>query len=215
VETEIIEPFSLDIDGEELTRSLLGIIDSRCGKPDAVVYSGQAPDGCPGDIYEKIQDHVQPGFSLLDSYKNVGTGFFQSVEAVKINRNELEYLKSRLNGFFPVVEKGACAWVMVTDGGNMAHIYQKQKETKGKAGRKWLRSDYTLPVLDKIKNPVGAGDVVTAGVAHNILLGNSYQDAFACALAMGSASCLTVMPCEYRQKDFDKILGQINFNTEF
>jgi fructose-1-phosphate kinase PfkB-like protein len=56
---------------------------------------------------------------------------------------------------------------------------------------------------------MGAGDTVTAGLAHHLLAGRSSADAFRNALAMGSASCLTLFPGEFHETSRQLILSQI------
>ena len=60
--------------------------------------------------------------------------------------------------------------------------------------------------LGQIANPIGAGDTVTAGVLHFLLAGLSAAEAFRHGLAMGSASCIKILPAEYSEGDYQRLL---------
>jgi sugar/nucleoside kinase (ribokinase family) len=68
---------------------------------------------------------------------------------------------------------------------------------------------FQLPPLPWVLNPNGAGDTVTAGLAHYLLSGLPVDEAFRRALAMGSASCLQLEPAAYSDQDYERIQREI------
>ena len=58
----------------------------------------------------------------------------------------------------------------------------------------------------EIVNPIGAGDTVSAVLLAAILHDVPMHDAFATALAAGTASCLRVKGSSFRVKDVERIL---------
>jgi 1-phosphofructokinase len=210
-ETEIIEPFRIEEEGERVSKEILALAGRLRGTLDCVIFAGQPPDGLEEDLYEKIHMQLSPRLSILDAYKGLAMSFFRAVDIVKINRRELEHLRSVHGGFFRYRDEGDKTDVLITDGEGEAKHYYCGADG---AASHWKARAYRLPQLTDILNCIGAGDTVTAGVAHFRLYGENTAFSFQKALAMGSASCLQVMPGDYREEDFNRIVSRIRVKEE-
>ncbi|HLP42355.1 MAG TPA: PfkB family carbohydrate kinase [Fibrobacteria bacterium] len=194
--TEIIEPFATGMDG--IGESLLAALPAHPDAFDAVLLCGTLPPGVPEDIYSWLLDRYRSSLRLMDAWKGVDEALTRLAEAdagmgyLKINRKEyasLEAALSRLPAPGPLV--------LVTDGSADATLIRR--------GRVLGR----IPVsrLIGVRNPIGAGDAVTAGSAHYLLQGMEPAEAFRHGLAMGSASCLTLEPAQFAWEDYESLLA--------
>jgi fructose-1-phosphate kinase PfkB-like protein len=73
---------------------------------------------------------------------------------------------------------------------------------------------FLLPALNNVRNQIGAGDTVTGAFAHFILSGFNATEAFREALAVGSASCLSLVPGNFREEDRRRIAESIVVQNE-
>ena len=81
--------------------------------------------------------------------------------------------------------------VLITNGASPARVLH----TKAAGGI------YSLPALKEKKNPIGAGDTVTAMLADGLLRGLNEEEAVRRALAHGMASCATPLPADFSPVD--------------
>jgi tagatose 6-phosphate kinase len=58
-------------------------------------------------------------------------------------------------------------------------------------------------------NPTGAGDAVVAGLAHRLVLGQSWAERLRHAVALGSAAAAAPVAGEFSQADYEQALGQV------
>jgi fructose-1-phosphate kinase PfkB-like protein len=116
------------------------------------------------------------------------------ITCVKVNRREYEVMTAR-----PGWGGGAAPVFLVTDGPGVAEVLR--------AGKSQCR--FQLPRLAAVRNPIGAGDTVTAGVAHFLLEGFDAEEAFRRGLAMGSASCLVLEPAAFDAEAYLELLPQV------
>jgi fructose-1-phosphate kinase PfkB-like protein len=201
--TELIEPFSISTNANT-EEHIVGLVRQQGLKFDAALYCGTVPNGLNPGIYYSIHRLTTPAVSILDAVHSIPEELLESVSCVKINRQEFRELEARFPNLFH--KDGNPPVFLLTDGANAARILQVSR------GR-IEEHCFLLPGLDGIINPIGAGDTVTAGVAHHLLAGMSLAEAFRHALAMGSASCLQLRPAEYSEADYERILSRIRAET--
>jgi len=200
--TELVEPFQVGPE-EDTMRRALELIPSKPGSFDAVIYCGTVPDGMSPSLYLEIQQRVNPAFSVLDSFREIPRELLGMVSCLKINVQEFEELEKSDPGWAGRLE-GMPA-ILLTDGPRAASLLADEEGKR----QEWR---FHLPRLENLQNPIGAGDTVTAAFAHYFLSGTPLSEAFRQALAVGSASCLTLIPGEYRDEDRRRILEEIRTN---
>lgn len=186
VATEIIEPFETESPG--LGPSLMAALPADPAAFDGIVLSGTIPSGPPADMYSRILAHYRPRHSLLDGWKGVDAALLDKAGLVKVNREEYAALAPIVRGEGPLF--------LITDGARDASVLR--------GGRILCR----IPTarLEKIRNPIGAGDTVSAGTLHFLLEGLAPEEAFRRGLAMGSASCLDLEPAQFAWEAFESLL---------
>ncbi len=197
--TEMIEPFSISTDGS-VEDQIAELVGGQHGSYDAVLYCGTVPAGLSPGIYWAVHQRVTARLAILDAVRAIPEELLNSVDYVKINRREFEEFQSR----FPDLLAGDSSHrvFLLTDGAELARLLHRVQ------GRIEERH-FHLPHLDHVLNPIGAGDTVTAGLAHYLLSGFPADEAFRRALALGSASCLQLEPAAYKDEDSENILRGI------
>lgn len=200
--TELVEPFLVGPE-EDAMRRALELIPPKPGSFDAVIYCGTVPDGMNPSLYLEIQRRVNPAFSVLDSFREIPRELLGAVSCLKINLQEFEELEKSDPGWAGRLDRMPA--ILLTDGPRPARLLADEEGKR----QEWR---FYLPRLENLQNPIGAGDTVTAAFAHFVLSGTPVPEAFRQALAVGSASCLTLVPGEYREEDRRRILEEIRAN---
>jgi sugar/nucleoside kinase (ribokinase family) len=119
---------------------------------------------------------------------------------LKVNAEEYRTLA-------PLVAASARApALLITDGARPATV--QTKDAAHEAGMAC-----TLPPLEDLVNPIGAGDTVTAMLAHGLLSGLDPRDAAAKALAAAAASCLNVLPAVWDEHDAARIEANLTWSN--
>jgi fructose-1-phosphate kinase PfkB-like protein len=187
--TEIIEPFAVETEG--LDAALLKALPADASAFDAVLISGTVPDGLPNGIYGRILERFHPKVSLLDAYRGVDRALLEQAAVVKVNKREYAVLEPLCGETGPLF--------LVTDGAGEASVI-RDREVLGR-----------IPVtrLERVRNPIGAGDTVSAGTLHFLLEGLEPAEAFRRGLAMGSASCLNLEPAQFAWEEFESLLPKV------
>ncbi|MFB3904653.1 MAG: 1-phosphofructokinase family hexose kinase [Acidobacteriota bacterium] len=189
--TELIEPFSV-VAEERVKERLLNALKAGSGW-DALIMSGSAPAGLEPGVYLEIARQAQAPLVVLDVVRELTSELLTQAHVLKINAHEQQELKRR-GVTHPLI--------LVTDGPRTARLFDRRT---GSMQETW----YRLPALSGVRNPIGAGDTVTAWLTHELLRGKPVTDAFRQALAAGSASCLTLLPGEYDEGKRQEIAAQI------
>ncbi len=189
--TELIEPFTVSLE-ERVLEQLLAAVEATSGW-DALVMSGTAPTGLEPHVYLEIARRVRAPLVVLDVVRELTSELLAEAHFLKINAHEFEEIQKR--GLrHPTA--------LITDGPRAARLLEEQEgevqETR-----------YGLPPLRGVRNPIGAGDTVTAWLTHGLLAGEPVGKAFREALAAGSASCLNLMPGEYDEAKRREIAARI------
>jgi len=189
--TELIEPFSVTPEERALDRLLAAL--AATSRWDALVMSGTAPTGVEPHVYLEIVRRVRAPLVVLDVVRELTSELQAEAHFVKINAHEFEQLQ-KLGLKHPIT--------LITDGPRAARLLQNR-------GGDVQETVYRLPVLRGVRNPIGAGDTVTAWLAHDLLGGKPVSEAFRQALAAGSASVLTLAPTEYDEAKRREIAAAI------
>ena len=200
--TELVEPFQVGPEENAMQRAL-ELIPVTPGSFDAVIHCGTVPAGMNPSLYLEVQRRVNPVFSVLDAFREIPRELLRTVSCLRINLDELEELEKLDPGWECQLDRVPA--ILLTDGPRAARLRVVEDG-------KMKEYHFHLPQLENLKNPIGAGDTVTASVAHFFLSGMSLPEAFRQALAVGSASCLTLVPGEYRDEDRERILEEIQAN---
>ncbi len=149
---------------------------------EAIALCGTFPPGVDDTFYEWVASHAGDALLLLDGYRGVdrvlATG---RVNVLKINLHELAALTGTgdvASGAHQCMRQYGLSIVALTDGPGRAHLFE--------ADRQWR---ITLPVLDRVANPIGAGDTVAGVMTCRLLEREDALSAFVGGLAAGTASC--------------------------
>ena len=220
--TEIIEPFEIEfLNKEKILKPL-----KKLGMAfDAMAISGSVPKGVENFVYRDFLKLVRAKINVVDAWQGLDLKALSHVTCIKINQFEFLKFQKKVAGSSKKkksLEKFSIPFA-VTNGSRNAEIIQNgkvQKEIKLPRLDRLDRLDRLLGLLGlpsipklprhyKIVNPIGAGDTVTAGLLHFLVNGVGLSESFMAALAMGSASCLTLLPGEYQNKIMQKILKEM------
>jgi fructose-1-phosphate kinase PfkB-like protein len=197
--TELIEPFGV-APAENAMQRALDLIPPEPGFFDAAAFCGTAPSGMNPSLYLEVWRKINAPFSVLDSFKDLPRELWTGVTCLKINRHELEELERTEAGW--IRRWPRIPLILVTDGPRPARFLRRDRD-------RLIETTFPLPRLEKVLNPIGSGDTVTAAFTHFALSGLPMPEAFRQALAVGSASCLTMVPGEFREEERQTILTEI------
>jgi fructose-1-phosphate kinase PfkB-like protein len=189
VATEVIEPFSASaIAGADLEEELLEAVPHDV-EYDALLVSGTLPAGLDASFYGKLIARVSCKRILWDSAVPFDEATARRLTWLKVNAAEHRALA-------PLLEKyGARPALLITDG--------PEKTVVANSGEG--AGNYSLPALESIVSPIGAGDTVAAMLTHGLLTGGSVSESVKRALACASASCLSPLPAEWKPWDADRL----------
>lgn len=194
--TELIEP-SPTILPPEVASMRDHLAETLQGRK-AIALCGTYPPGIGPELYAWLAEAKDQMLLLLDGYRGVGeTLATGKVDLLKINLDEL---RSMMRIEDPIAAGHACVgryglrWLAITDGPRPARLF-------GAAGD-WL---ITLPQLEHLVNPIGAGDTTGAVMLSRLLEGADPADAFAWGLAAASASCLHIQGGYFSPADMDDL----------
>ncbi len=202
--SELIEPFQVAPE-ERVEERLLAVLSPYRQCFDALLICGTVPEGMKTEIYLDIHRALNPQVAILDAYKELPKDLLKASHFLKINRREFESLRTSSSIGRDFFSNGPI--LLVTDGPRPARLIENQ------AGRV-VGKIFLLPALNNVRNQIGAGDTVTGAFAHFILSGFNVTEAFREALAVGSASCLSLVPGNFREEDRQRIAESIVVQNE-
>ena len=185
--TEIIEPFSVT-ESDVAQQLLLQIKNDSVY--NAVVVCGTIPPGIPESLYADILNIVPASLVVWDSVMGLTPELLKRISWIKVNAEEFAKLPALGSSQFSV---------LITDGPNGARVLHSNS----------ANGQYLLPHLNGIRNPIGAGDTVTAALTDGILCGLNTETSVKRALAFGSASCLSPLPAKFNPADIAALESQI------
>jgi len=187
VVTELVE------EAEPLSRrevsEVLARFDRESRRATLVVLTGTVPAGCGDDFYARLIRRTNVPV-LVDSQ---GRQLLEAIGArpfaVKINRDEL--------GAVPTLRQDAVEWLVVSDGGRDVTVRRDEMEFR------------VRPPRVKVRNTIGCGDAMLAGIAVALSRGDPMSEAIRLGVACGAANALTPQPGHVRRADVKKLLRQL------
>ena len=201
--TELVEPAATASEAEQ--ERFAAAYERLLEQASALVIAGTAIGGAREEVYAELvrRAHRRGVVTLLDAYHSHGRAALAAAPAiVKINREELAELAGTAVDTEPARNaacRGLCdrygvRWVIVSAGAEGIEACD---------GKRLLRAAApTVPVV----NSTGSGDAAAAGVAASLIgaagAGSAPPQldqadlaaAVRCAVACGSANCLTATP---------------------
>lgn len=204
--TELIEPSGTI--SSKASEELLSGIKENIPDSKGVAICGTYPPGINENFYLEIAKAARNSDKplIMDSWMNVTPTLELGMDILKINLEEIRALtgeKEYARAIKLCLEKYPIKIAAVTDGPGNAYL-----ATEGKI---W---EYSLPRLDKVANPIGAGDTVSSVFFSEYLDGTPPHEAFAFGLAAASASCLTSVSAEFNTDTAKEIKQKINIISE-
>jgi fructose-1-phosphate kinase PfkB-like protein len=197
--TEIIEPFAVDYRkswGDTLLKHL-----EELGRIDASIFLGSLPNGWAGSFYAEALARVQGDTMVLDTLQGLSWVALRQAHWVKVNSDEWNAFKAATPR--PLDELSATWHAFITQGSEPAWV-EKQGRVMG---------TIEIPGIEVV-NPIGAGDTVTAGLVHHLLMGRNIPTAVTAALGMGMASCLDILPAHYAPEDAEAFQAKLHWNAK-
>jgi tagatose 6-phosphate kinase len=208
--TELIEP-STPLEPAE-TERFERLFRRSLPKARLLIVAGTSLPGSPEDCYrgyiERAKSQGIP--TILDSYKNHGRAALDACpQVLKINLFELESLTGRnlskvdkrKSSLREVLETYGLDWVIITRGA---------EGVEGFDGQSFLRA--AAPKI-RVRNPIGSGDAVTAGIAHSLLRARSLEQALRRGTALGTANCLNLYPGRIEASAYREILERVELQA--
>ncbi len=197
--TEIIAPFAVPIRTTEaaIQQEVEATLEAVNGKYAAILICGTVPTGCPAGIYADLLAKTRAPLILVDAWKEVTPELLARTDFLKVNAREYEILRAKWGRELAPQGKGPVC--LVTDGPAPARILAVGNPIR----------TLKLPSLSGTLNPIGGGDVVAGAFLHYKLTGLDTPEAFSEALALGMASCLTLLPAEYDAKTALKLRDEL------
>jgi fructose-1-phosphate kinase PfkB-like protein len=192
--TEIISPFA--IPDSALHERLLEQVRPQDGY-DAVLVCGSLPSGMREEFSGEAAARAAAPLLIWDSVAGLSADVLARVTWLKVNAEE----HRALAGLLDIPENSrACPPLLITDGPRPASVRRAGTIVR-----------MTMPPLQAVVNPIGAGDTVTAMLTDGVLGGMAADAAVVRALAAGAASCLNPLPAEWDPEDAARIEKEIRW----
>lgn len=200
--TELIEPSgaATPLECDEFVR----LIGTQLPIASGVAICGSLPDGTDPGLYARVASaaasHDLP--LLLDLYKNVEPLLDLPDVTLKINREELGKLTacgSVEAGLKQLFARTGIKIAAITDGAGKAFASD---------GR--ILAVYTVPVLEKIANPIGCGDTASAVFFSELLNGSDFIESFKLALGCACANAESWIPAQFDLLRGRELAGKID-----
>jgi tagatose 6-phosphate kinase len=171
----------------------------------AVVLSGSLPPGLPPDSYATlIQAAAAAGVpaALDTSGEALARGIAGGPAIVKPNLDELRTLATRRYGIGQVAVPVAAARLRAAGAGAVVVSLGADGLLAVTADGCWqARPGAVVP-----GNATGAGDAVTAALAHGLVLGRSWEERLRHAIALGAATVAAPVAGEFALANYEKEL---------
>lgn len=206
------------------TRVCTTLLDDKSGNMTELI------DPSPKVSTIEMEQLVSEISAFSDSFSGLAIcgSFPENVDVVKlakeVHRLRIPILVDGVESIIPIIEKGGVILkinkselLRLTDQGTFEQAVKRcfnlyspsLLAVTNEGGDAYLFSAdrvgwrYKLPEDVEICNPLGAGDAVAGSFLVELLRGKLPVDAFHFALAVGTASCLTLLPSQFAQ---DKVL---------
>ncbi|MFA6291591.1 MAG: PfkB family carbohydrate kinase [Victivallales bacterium] len=199
--TELIEPSSRV--SPSAVKALKKAVVDNLPLCSGLSLCGTYPEGVGPDFYADIAAAARKkGIPvLLDGFSGISETLESGVEILKVNMTEFGRITGERN-----IYKGAKSFfrnydvnlVAVTAGHSNSYLFDRSGGY-----------EYALPSISGIINPIGAGDTVSAVFFCEFLKGTPPHEAFRLALGAGTASCLNILPAEFKVGEARTIADKI------
>jgi tagatose 6-phosphate kinase len=204
--TELIEP-AAPLEPAEAER-FEKLFRRNLPRARMLIIAGTSLPGSPEDCYRGyVEQAKKRGIpTILDSYRSHGRlALGGAPEVLKINLFELESLTGetlagtveRKAALQQVRDTYGLGWIVITRGG---------EGVEGFDGRNYL---HALAPKIRVRNPIGSGDAVTAGIAHSLLRRQTLDQGLRLGTALGTANCLNLYPGRIEPSAYRQILEQV------
>ena len=204
--TELIEP-SYPATAKEVEEYIFRYTESLKSS-SAAVFCGTLPTGTDNSLYAKLAKlTAEANLPLLvDAWRDVDDIFSSGAEILlKINREELSALTGKdsvVTGLQYLKSRWGISKAAITDGPDKAYAFDGN-----------TIMEYTLPVLEKVVNPIGCGDTASAVLLSETVNGRDLFSAFRCALGAASANCLTSLCGSFLPQDAETLTEKTVIKT--
>jgi 1-phosphofructokinase family hexose kinase len=209
--TELIDPAPAVSSGER--EGMRRRFERHLPRADLLLVGGTTVEGETDDCYRRyVEEAHRRGIPvLLDSFHRHGRLALEaSPEILKINLRELEELcgrplaepAERRRAYLDLAERFGLRWIVITLG---------PAGVEGWDGRRLLRA---VPPAVAVRNTIGSGDAVSAGVARGFLRGRGLAGTLRAAAALGTANCLTPIPGQVLRRDYLAVRRGVRIETE-
>ena len=211
-----------EVSAAEFARFRLAYGEAMAGAA-AVVLSGSLPRGLPSTAYaELIAVAADAGVpAVLDTSGDaLRAGVAAGPAIVKPNLDELQALCAQGPAGRPLsTADGGIAWaaVVAAASGLRTAGARAVVVSLGPAGLLAVTGEgcwHARPAVAVRGNATGAGDAVTAALAHGLVLGRSWADQLRHAVALGAASVAAPVAGEFSQADYAGGLGAVAVRQE-
>lgn len=176
-----------------------------------VVLSGTLPQRCPADIYARALALERPASKIIADLQ--GETLLRLLEhkpfLVKPNREELAATLDRNldseNGLWNAMRelnRRGAQWVLVTDGPRTVRL---SSETEA------YRFEPVAVPKDKIVNPIGCGDSMTAAIAWSLHRGGDVFEAVKLGMAASTANLKQMFPARLDRLEIVETAKEISF----
>jgi tagatose 6-phosphate kinase len=201
--TELVEE-AVPLTATEV-RKVRRAFDAELRRARVVVLTGSVPRGCGTDFYARLvrESNLRGVPVLVDAQREqLMNALRQKPFLVKVNRDELA-AASGARGRTAAVrrpQKFGPEWVVVTQGSQPVRVFQNRR----------VRSWTFLPPRVEVRNPIGSGDAMLAGIAVALWRGRAVLDAVRFGIACGAANAMRVEPGFLRVSDVRRLCSTHN-----
>ena len=199
--TELIEPS--ETLGKTAEKEMFNLIFSEATVKSYIALCGTFPPGISMDFYTKVALEAKklsiPVF--MDAVQYTDGALAAGIEILKVNGEEIKAItgkKDIKSAAKECMKKHPVKNIAVTAGADNAFLFTES-----------AAYEYSLPPVDNIINPLGAGDTVGAVMLAELCSGKDIFESFATGLAAGSASCMSELPAFFDTRNIPKILSKI------
>jgi 1-phosphofructokinase family hexose kinase len=203
--------------GHDEYREFCVSYEKALGHCAAVVLSGSLPPGLPSATYAELTEMAAAAGvpTVLDAHgEALQRGAAAGPAIVKPNLAELEAIAGRRlsTARGAIREAVASAARALKAAGPQAVVVSLGAEGL------WAVTDkgswQAMPSAEVAGNPTGAGDAVTAGLVHGLVLGRSWDERLRHAVALGTASAAAPVAGEFSRVDYAAALARVTVHRE-
>ena len=185
---------------------LFGMIDRLLGEVQAIALCGALAPTMDPDVYRKVlalaNRHALP--CVLDA-KGESLHFALEEKPYLVKMNEEELAVTAKRSLSSETDLLAAMRVLSSGGSRVLVTQGKAKAYLDDGRNRWS----LCPPTVEVKNPIGSGDSVTAGILHKLCGDEKLIDCVAFGIACGSANAETSRPGEFSAGRVAELLPQV------